>query len=150
VSSSAHCVLFLCPVCSLCYRCVCVAERAHGTHKNTYVNFTKNVRLQAGRICWIKESLYLLPPCIACDYSHPASVNSVTYTSVAPIAIKRANGIVWKRKVNWINVVRSEGDEDHEILSPLRRFTVVRNEEGEAFLEASFFPHDSLPSRTHG
>lgn len=41
-------------------------------------------------------------------------------------------------------------DEDHEILSPLGRSTLVCNEGREAFLEESFFPHDSLPSRTHG
>jgi hypothetical protein len=95
-------------------------------------------------MCRISESLNFLTPCIACDYSHLASVNSVTCTSVAPIVAKLANSVVWKRKVNWMNVVTYEGgrsllDEDHEILSPLRRFTVVCNEEGRPFLKKVSF-----------
>lgn len=56
------------------------------------------------------RDLHFLTPSIACDYSRLASVNSVTCTSVAPIVAKLANSIVWKRKVNWMNVVRGVGE----------------------------------------
>jgi hypothetical protein len=51
-----------------------------------------------------------------------------------------------------MNVVRGGGedDEDHEILSPLLRFTVVCNEESKAFLEESDFPHESLSHHVLG